>query len=166
VIGANAITIAYNLFPNVAQSGMAGSRILFQMTGGVDDIAIVHNTGFTSDKDVLFDGPPVSRLVMENNLWTRGTYGIFGSGHSEGSTALSYYAPDGSIRGNIVVGAPSSQYPAYNFYPSSISVAGLLNIVNNLFEVGGGSPYYNKGTDGTSPGVDVSDLMNRVAGVK
>jgi plastocyanin len=166
VIGANSITITQNLFQNVAQSTMTGSRILFQLTGGVSSVTITHNTAFSDDKSVLFDGAPTPHLVMENNLWTRGRYGIFGSGHSEGSSALAYYAPDGSIRGNIIVGAPSSEYPSYNFYPGTLSLAGLLNIVSDLFEVGSSSPYYNKGTDGASPGVDVDWLMNRVAGVK
>ena len=100
--------------------------------------------------------------MLRNNLLTRGEYGIYGSGRSEGNTALAHYAPDGIIAGNVVVGAPSSIYPSGNYYPSSIS---LLGLVDGLL-LSSGSTYWTKATDGTMVGADPNRLHEALAGVR
>ena len=162
----NAVSITQNVFENVAQSTQIGTRTLFQIISAVRNIEIAHNSGFTDDKVVLFDGAPTVNLVIRDNLFSRGTYGVFGSGHGEGSGALKYYAPDGTFRGNIVVAAPTSQYPASNYYPASSLTLDMANAGSGDYTLTSASPYYTSGTDGTAPGADVTALMNALQDVK
>ncbi len=119
-IPANTIRIENNVFQDVAQSEQAGARILFQLLDGIRQVEIAHNTGFTDDKIIMFDGAPTVGLVVRDNLFSRGLYGVFGSGKGEGSAALAYYAPDGVFRGNVVVAATASRYPTGNYYPATL----------------------------------------------
>ena len=165
-IPANSMLIQNNVFENVAQSGQTGSRILFQVVGGVSHVEIAHNTGFTQDKIMLFDGGPTSGFIIRDNVFSRGTYGIFGSGYGEGNSALVHYAPDAVVRGNIVVAAPTSQYPASNYYPASSLTLDMANAGSGDYTLTSASPYYTSGTDGMAPGANVTELMNALQGVK
>ncbi len=60
------------MLEDVAQSTQTGTRILFQLLGTVRNITIAHNTGFSQDKIVLFDGKPTSALVIRDNLFSPG----------------------------------------------------------------------------------------------
>jgi hypothetical protein len=165
-IPANDFLITQNVLENVAQTGQAGTRILFQLLGRVQNITIAHNTGFSDDKIVLFDGSPTSALVIRDNLFSRGTYGVFGSNKGEGTSALSYYAPDGIFRGNIVVAAPATKYPTSNYYPTSSLAVGMTDYASGSYTLTSSSPYYSGGTDGGAPGADVSALDAAINGVK
>jgi hypothetical protein len=165
-IPANDILIENNVLQDVAQSTQAGSRILFQILGAMADVEIAHNTGFTDDKVAMFDGVPTVRLIMRDNLFSRGQYGVFGSGHGEGSGALAYYAPNGVFRGNVVVSAPASQYPGGNYYPTSSLAVGMTDYAGGNFTLTGSSPYATAGTDGTAPGANTSAVINALAQVR
>ena len=149
-IPSNDILITNNVFQGVGQASQSGSRILFQLLGALRNLQIVHNTGFSEDKTAMFDGVPTAGLIIRDNLFSRGQYGVFGSGHGEGTSALSYYAPDGIFRGNVLVAAPTSLYPASNYYPATDLIAGIINSIS----LGGSSPYLTGGTDGRAPGAD------------
>lgn len=165
-IPANDFLIAQNVLEDVAQSSQAGTRVLFQILGTVRNISIAHNTGFSDDKVILFDGSPTSALVIRDNLFSRGTYGVFGSNKGEGTSALTYYAPDGVFRGNIVVAAPATKYPTANYYPSSSLNVGMTDYPDGDYTLSSTSPYYSGGTDSTPPGADVGALDAAINGVK
>ena len=162
----NSVLIAENVFEGVAQSTQVGTRALFQILGAISDMEIAHNSGFTDDKVVIFDNAPTVRLIMRDNLFSRGLYGVFGSAHGEGNSALSYYAPDGTFRGNIVVAAPVSQYPTSNYYPTSSLTLDMTNAGSGDYTLTSGSPYYTSGTDGTAPGANVTAVMQSVQNVR
>jgi hypothetical protein len=164
-IPANDILIENNIFQDVAQSTQPGKRVLFQLLGTTRNVQIVHNTGFTDDKITLFDGAPTSGLVIRDNLFSRGTYGVFGGNVGEGTRALAQYAPDGVFQGNVVVAAPVSQYPAGNSYPTSTMSVGMLDYAGGNFSLSSGSPYYTAGTGGSTPGASAG-LKTKLAGVK
>jgi hypothetical protein len=165
-IPSNSFYIGQNVLENVAQSDQSGTRTLFQILGAVRDFEITHNTGFSDDKIVLFDGRPSVRLLMHDNLFSRGKYGVFGSGHGEGNTAWQYYAPDGTFRGNIVVEAPASQYPSGNYYPQSALTIGMTDYAGGNYTLTASSPYFTSGTDGGAPGADMQLVNQAVAGVQ
>jgi hypothetical protein len=160
---ANRISIVHNTFENVGRLSQAGDRRIFQVLGALRDVRIEHNSAFGEDVAVMFDGQPTVRLVLRNNLLTRGQYGIFGSGRAEGSTALSYYAPDGIVAGNAIVAAPSASYPTGNYYPTSTSLLGSLT---DGIMLSSGSTYWTKATDGTMVGADPSRLQQALSGVR
>ena len=160
---ANRISIAHNTFENVGRLSQAGDRRIFQVLGALRDVRIEHNSALGEDVAVMFDGQPTVRFVLRNNLLARGQYGIFGSGRAEGSTALSYYAPDGIVAGNVIVAAPASMYPVNNFYPSSTSLLGSLS---DGVMLSSGSTYWTMATDGTMIGADANRLQEALAGVR
>ena len=165
-IPANDFLITQNVLEDVAQSSQTGTRILFQLLGRVQNINVAHNTGFSDDKIVLFDGSPTSALVIRDNLFSRGTYGVFGSNKGEGTSALSYYAPDGVFRGNIIVAAPATKYPTSNYYPTSSLTVGMTDYATGDYTLNSSSPYYAGSTDGIPPGADVDALNAALNGVK
>jgi hypothetical protein len=165
-IPANTIRIENNVFQDVAQSEQAGARILFQLLDGIRQVEIAHNTGFTDDKIIMFDGAPTVGLVVRDNLFSRGLYGIIGSSKGEGSAALAYYAPDGVFRGNVVVAATASRYPTGNYYPASSLTVGMVDYAGGNFTLTSSSSYYTAGTDGTAPGANSDTIINSLAGVE
>jgi hypothetical protein len=160
---ANRISIMHNTFENVGRLSQAGDRRIFQVLGALRDVRIEHNSALGEDVAVMFDGQPTVRLVLRNNLLARGQYGIFGSGRAEGSTALSYYAPDGIVAGNIVVAAPTAMYPSGNYYPTGTSLLGSLT---DGVMLNSGSTYWTGATDGTMVGADPNRLQQALAGVR
>jgi hypothetical protein len=165
-IPANDILIENNVFQNVAQSNLDGKRILFQLLGAIRDVQIVHNTGFTDDKIILFDGAPTTGLVIRDNLFSRGTYGVFGGNVGEGTRALAAYAPDGFFRGNAIIAAPGSQYPSGNSYPLSISSVGMIDYSGDNFTLSTSSPYYGSGTAGSMPGANLGALSTAFSTIR
>lgn len=165
-IPANDFLITQNVLEDVALSSQTGTRILFQLLGRVQNINVVHNTGFSQDKIVLFDGSPTSALVIRDNLFSRGTYGVFGSNKGEGTSALSYYAPDGVFQGNIVVAAPATKYPSSNYYPTSSLTVGMTDYAGGDYTLTSTSPYFSGSTDGVPPGADVEALNAALSGVR
>jgi hypothetical protein len=136
------------------------------MLGPLTAIRVAHNTAFTEDVIVMFDGGANQDIALQNNLFTRGKYGIFGSSKGEGNSALGYYAPNARVAGNVLVGAPASIYPDGNFFPTGTLVVGMTDYAGGDYSLSATSPYATAGTDGTAPGADVAQLRQRLAGVK
>src|SRR5690606_9113831 len=112
------------------------------------------------------DGTPVTRLVFRNNLLARGMYGVFGSGKGEGRTALGHYAPNADFRGNIVVGAPATAYPADNSYPQSPLSVQMVDYAGGNYDILSSSPYATAGTGGSEPGANVPVLRQMLSNVR
>jgi hypothetical protein len=104
--------------------------------------------------------------VIRDNLFSRGTYGVFGGNVGEGTRALAHYAPDGLFRGNVVVAAPTSQYPSENSYPLTFSDVGMINYVGDNFTLSTSSTYYSSGTGGSMPGATLGLLSTAFASVR
>lgn len=143
----NRILITQALLDSVSQSTQNGTHALFQILGGINNLSIIHTTGFpTAGSITMFDIlGPVTNLVMTDNLWGHGQYGIFGSSKGEGSLPLSYYAPTVIFSRNVLVKAPATQYSkppvdSTNTYPTTVPTS-------------------------TTAGVDTVTLMQRVSGV-
>ncbi|HJR41079.1 MAG TPA: hypothetical protein VJ812_03270 [Gemmatimonadaceae bacterium] len=144
-----------------------GNGRMIQVMADVTDLAIEHNTMFTSGNQlVLFtDLPATVRFAFRNNVGNRGNYGIFGNNYGEGVPPLTKYAPGNVVLGNIVVAAPASAYPSGNFYPSTTSATGFVDYAGGNYRLASGSAYTAKATDGTNPGADITGVENATKNV-
>ena len=136
------------------------------MLGPLSAIRVAHNTAFGEDVIVMFDGGANQDIAIQNNLFTRGKYGIFGSSKGEGKSALGYYAPNSTVTGNVLVGAPATIYPEGNYFPTGTLVVGMTDYAGGDYSLLSSSPYATAGTDGGAPGADVTELRRRLEGVK
>jgi hypothetical protein len=163
-VPAKRIDIRHTVFDRVGLLSQPGAQRIFQMLGGLTYITIEHNTALGENHLILFDGGPAAttNYVIRNNLFARGRYGVFGSGLGEGTRALNYYARGGIFTKNAVIGAPSSLYPSGNFFPTSLSAAGL----GTDYLLSAASSLISAATDGTMIGADVVTLNSMLAGVK
>ena len=166
VVPANSITIRNNVLEDVGIRELAGDQRIFQLLGALRDVTIANNTAFGENIAVMFDGTPGSGLVLRDNLLTRGQYGIFGSGKGEGNGALAYYSPGAVVAGNIIVAAPATQYPSGNAYPQSILTVGLSDYAGGDYSLLSTSPYVSSGTGSSTPGANIDQLDQMLAGVR
>lgn len=160
------ISITETVMEDVGLKTQPGTQRMFQLLGNVTDLVIAHNTGFGENVILMFDGAPGSTFIFRDNLLTRGQYGIFGSGKGEGNTALAYYAPNATVKGNILVAAPVSLYPSGNYFPTGSLAVGMADYAGGDYTLLSSSPYATSGTDGTAPGANAAVLRQRLSGVK
>jgi hypothetical protein len=154
------IRISNNLFEDIdgIRWGNADGRH-FQFVGGPDDIIIEHNTGFQSDNLSLIDGdPPGSGFVFRNNLVPSNTFGLFGSGVGQGTSALDHYFPGYIFRRNVIVGGQSVLYPPDNLFPATFGAVGFVNFAAGNYRLAPSSPFKNAATTGKDIGCDFDAL--------
>ncbi len=140
---------------------------LFLIMQGSDQLTIDHNTGFS--RWVLLEAggkmAVSSKFTFTNNICPRGKYGVFGDGMTDGSPALAKYFPGAVFKGNIIVGAPSNQYPKGNFYPGSLAAVRFQDIQHGEFSLLPKSPYFHTSTDGKPAGANVKAVLAATEGV-
>ncbi len=163
-IPAKRIDIRHTVFDRVGLLSQDGTQRIFQLLGALTKVSIQHNTALGENHIFVFDYAPASttEYVIQNNIFQRGRYGVFGSGLGEGTVALNYYARGGIFTRNALISAPSSLYPSGNLFPTSLSAAGL----GTDYLLTAGSSLLTAATDGTMLGADVLTLNNMLAGVK
>jgi hypothetical protein len=152
------ITISNNLFES-----MPGWWLT--LLSGWSSVLIDHNTVAGNGAIIIFDGVPGVGLTYRNNITPRGASGIFGSGKSEGTIGLAYYAPNAVVIRNVIAGANAGIYPADNYFPASLAAVGFVNMPAGDYELDPSSAYVNLGTDGTNLGVDWAALQLATANV-
>jgi hypothetical protein len=130
----------------------------FQTVGGPVNVMIDHNTVFETGAVLVADGASTHGLVFRNNIAPQGELGVFGSAQGTGLQALAFYYPGYEFRRNVIIGAPSGNYPTDNFYPSSLNLVGFVDFANGNYRLGPNSPYINQGTDGKDVGCDFTAL--------
>lgn len=163
-IPARRIDIRHTSFEQVGKLSQPGAQRIFQMLGKLTYITIEHNTAAGENHILLFDGGPATttNYVIRNNVFTRGRYGVFGSGIGEGKRALDYYARGGTFANNVLIAAPASLYPTGNFFPASLIDAGLSLLT---YELSGGQ-YSSASTDGTVPGADIATIKSLTSSIR
>src|SRR5262245_19241421 len=142
---------------NGAKWGGADGRAL-QFIGGPVNITIDHNTIFEDSAIIVADVAPSPGFVFRNNIAPHGNYGVLGSGHGTGLEALAFYFPGYEFKRNVIISAPSSNYPPDNFYPSSLNEVGFVDFANGNYRLASTSPFRNAGTDGKDVGCDFTAL--------
>jgi hypothetical protein len=62
--------------------------------------------------------------------------------------------------------SPAAQYPAANFYPTTIDGVGFADAPGGDYRLGASSVYRGGATDGTDPGCDFSALASAYGAVR
>jgi len=139
VVPAARFTISNNIVEGVNVGPFAGDGIVFQILNGLADAIITHNTVLNQrspQSTVVFDGPPLQRLVMHSNVFFHGVYGVHGGGGGIGNTSLQRYAPNAVFRRNAIVGANCADYPPSTICPDkSILSLGFAAPITGDFRV-------------------------------
>jgi hypothetical protein len=150
-----AILIRNNLFYDIDSKAWGGNGYFVAMTDGARDITVDHNTVVQVNASgfVQIDGPPVLGFVFTNNLTKLGKYGIAGTGHGSGNSAISAFLPGSDITRNVIAGAVAGQYPGGNSFPSAAQFeTQFISFVGGDYRLIGTSPWRGAGTDGQDLG--------------
>jgi hypothetical protein len=151
----NAILVRNNLFYDVDPKTWGGSGYFVAMTDGARDITVDHNTVIQANAlgIVQIDGPPVLGFVYTNNLSKSGSYGISGTGHGSGFTAIGAFLPASEITRNVIAGAASANYPAGNSCPSVAQFeTQFIAFGDGDYRLIANSPWRGAGSDGQDLG--------------
>jgi hypothetical protein len=163
-------TIAQNLITNVGFSDSGDLDRLFLVSGNLADVAIEHNTGFAPTAYLQFgDGAatPKPRFTFRDNLGGNARY-VYNSPLGDGAAMFTAYgvAP-ANVAGSCIVTPDGYMMPTGNIYPTSLSAAGIISPTGftGNYQLSSSSPCRGRATDATDPGVDVTTLGNKTAGV-
>ena len=162
------ILVQNNLFDDINGATWGGTGTFAQVADGGADIVIDHNTALhsgntitaTYNKSLL----TATSFVFTNNIALYNQYGIFGDyGVGLGMLAVNAYFPGSSFTRNAIVGGSASTWPADNYYPSSLSAVGFVDMNNKNYALASGTPYVRAGTDGKDVGVDFTAMAGAMA---
>jgi hypothetical protein len=78
--------------------------------------------------------------------------------------AINTYFPGASFARNSVVGGLASNFPANNYFPSSLAAVGFVDLANHNYVLAPGTPYVGAGTDGKNVGVDFTAMAAATTG--
>jgi hypothetical protein len=115
---------------------------------------------------VIGDSGTAQNVQITNLLSAYGAYGIFGTGSSPGTSALSTYLLNYIYAKNVLItsnGGASGAFPSGTQFNALASVRFTNSTLSN-YQLEGTSPYHNAGTDGKDVGVwDWNCFNNRTA---
>jgi hypothetical protein len=152
----------------------------FMVYNETEDVTIAHNVSNGADFGFLLLGDstkaPAARLVLRDNLMSRGYTLINGDGTGQGSIALSAYARGAVVAGNLVYSSIEPGLGRVNLFPTSnnfvelpalagITSATILGAPVANAQVTLGSLFYRSGTGGSTPGANLTALNAAIANV-
>jgi hypothetical protein len=150
------ITISNNVFEKI------GAFNAFILLNCPNEIKIVHNTVFKTWSVITIDAeagtPKGSGLVIRDNLFSEGGYGVFGSNLGEGTPALDGYFSSYVFAKNNLAGRESYLYPAGNTFVATPQV-GFVDYANGNYRLTSNSAFRNAATDGKDVGADIDALL-------
>ena len=149
---AKKILISNNLFIGVSNT--------FLTMSGYPNVTIQNNTHIQNGNIMILHGEPSPDFVYENNITVRSArgYGVKGDNSGEGNVAMKDYLPSATFKNNVIAGANPSQYPANNFFPSSLAEIGFTSIENFDFRLDPRSRFSKTSHKGAPLGVDFALL--------
>lgn len=149
-----------------------GSRMVRAVHHG-QNIRITHNTVLNTGQ-VGYVGPPaVPGLVITDNIVRNGEYGWncespSGGGGTGGSACYS----SATLTRNVIIDnrsaaakAYSLPYPSGNWYPSTDTQVGWVDLSSGNYRLSPSSPYRGQGTNHADPGVDMDQLEAAMGGL-
>ena len=160
------IVVRDNSFESVGRDPITGAAGRFvQLLDDLEDVSIVQNTFFGNGTSnaVLFDGKPLVRLVLTNNVFSSATYGILGSDLGEGLATLTHFAPGGSVSGNVLTGLLAQLYGTGNSFPASLSVSDFVDAGSGNFTLRAQLAF--SVLNGARTGVDGAAVLGATSGV-
>jgi PKD repeat protein len=161
---AQRIKIKNNLFDDIGGARWGGNGRLFQLIYGPANVQIDHNTAFQTGNVISADGDPTTGFVFTNNLAPHNDYGVMGSGYGIGNSSINHYFPASVFARNVMVGGPSTVYPANNFFPPLMALVGFVDLLGGNYRLIPLSLYFHAATDGTDIGVNFDALQAAIGG--
>jgi hypothetical protein len=121
----NRVLIENMVVEKVNISGYMGDPRFILLLTGVRDVTIRRNTMTTTATFSTFTtiATGVSNVVIDNNIFARGTYGLMADGGYIGTAAINTVANTKSFNYNVIVGASNGTYPSSTVWVSSLSAA-------------------------------------------
>jgi hypothetical protein len=165
-VKASRISLTHNVFDQLDTLEFTGLDRTFQLIGSLTDITINHNTiAHYPHYLTYFVGGKITRFDFRNNLGQAGSYGVKGDGSASGSPSLGYFTYSYAFVRNAVVRNMGWTYPTENYYPSSFSAFGFVNLAGGNYRLASTSPLKGKASDGTDPGANIDLVEKYTAGV-
>lgn len=152
----NDIVVRNNLFADVSGAAYGGSGRFLLVTGGFD-VTIDHNTVVQDGSSAIYAyGSATTGFVFTNNIVPDNSWAFIGDGTGPGNNTVGTYFPGGVFTDNAIAGAPSSRYPAANYYPASMAAVGFVDYAAGNYTLASASPYVHAGTDGGDVGANLA----------
>jgi uncharacterized protein YjdB len=167
------VTVTNNLFTDIGTSnGIAPSDgWLMLLTHDLKDILIRHNTfvsntpGYGFASYFAYAGGAAQRVEIVDNVYAGQSYYALASDNGLHAGALNGFAGTSwRFLGNAVSQIDQqfwSQYPTGNSYTDRVATLGVAADGS----LSASSAFRGKASDGSDPGVNVADVLNRVQGV-
>lgn len=163
---ANRITVRNNLFEDVSAAKYGGFGRFLQVVGGVD-LTFDHNTVINDGAiTVAPDVRETYGLVFTNNVILDNAYGIKGTATASGNPTIAKFFPGSQFFANIMARSPAAQYPAANFYPTTLDGVGFADALSGDYRLAATSVYRGGATDGTDPGCNFAALAAAYGAVR
>jgi hypothetical protein len=162
---ANHILIQHNIFDRLGGADVGGVGRLWQLVEDPTHITFEHNTGFAPNAALMLDILQKSAVTVRDNIFTRGEYGIVGSGQGEGNPAIAHYLPDADISGTVIIGAKAELYPAGNLFPATIADVGFVDFARGNYRLAPTSRFKAAGSSGQDIGANVDSVEKATADV-
>jgi len=86
------IEIRNNVFEDVSRASYGGSGRMLLIDGG-DNIRLLNNTSFNAGTAIYATGHAATGLLLENNVFDYGDYGVMGDDASPGNGTLAAWFP-------------------------------------------------------------------------
>jgi hypothetical protein len=101
---------------------------------------------------------------MQNNILTRGTYGVKASGVAEGNPTFARATTTSEFKNNILIGPTTNPYPPSTRLLPSINAVGFASLERRDYRIGAPAM---KGTSAgrRDPGADVNAVVAATASV-
>ena len=163
-VPASRFVITDNVMENVGTSTYTGDGRLFQFLGSVADVVAMHNTmvgAYDGNSATMYFGalPSLPRFVAHSNVFAHGNSGIKGDLYAEGTATLNVYATGALVTNNAIAdGGTASMYPANNYFPTTLSSIGFVDVNSGNYRLSASSQYLGKGYDGRDIGPDMNQL--------
>jgi hypothetical protein len=167
---------------------MQGAGGMVQMLNGSNscvtsppaNITINHLTGLQTGKTGNFgdnySNNQMPDVVIENSIFSEGTYGWLGTNEGEGNGTFAAYFSSLVFTANVQEGGSAGSYNQYsgNYFPSSWSTVAFTDQTDCLggtyslvaCTLQSSSPYYEAGTDGMDLGANIGAINAATYGVQ
>jgi hypothetical protein len=165
------ITFSNNLFDDINGPAWGDSHGWFlDLTGGVDNLTITHNTIFQTSSIINAGGNANYGFVFTNNVVPHNGFGIKGDGLGPGGITLNTFFPYAIFTGNLIPGAnpewPLYNYPGGNYYPDASTFdSQFVNRAAGDYRIAPTSPGHGGANDGKDVGADIVALKAATVGV-
>jgi hypothetical protein len=163
---------------DIQGAAYGGSGVFAQISMNaplLQNVKISHVTAFPPNTLLYVGAPatnPMKNFIMENNIFTAGTYSIWSTGGGTSNCAY-YNVPlttfnacfsSYSVKANALLSSLTLQWPSGNWF-TSMSTLQFANYSGGNYTLLSGSPYLSASTDGKPLGADVTGLVAATKGV-